>query len=94
MVWKNIIQNCLKSWSKFTGGDDITFGNPNDQSGAGGVEQVARETVNCEDLLEGTRVPLDIFSYHYYNGISDVLLRLCQKAIGRQKMHYQKPTCL
>lgn len=65
--------NCLKVGPSSTGGDDITFGNPNNQSGAGGVEQVARETVNCEDLLEGTRVPLDIFSYHYYNGISERL---------------------
>lgn len=30
--------NCLKVGPSSTGGDDITFGNPNNQSGAGGVE--------------------------------------------------------
>lgn len=26
-----------------------------------------------DDLMNGTKVPLDIFSYHYYNGISELL---------------------
>ena len=25
----------------------------------------------CRDLLEGTKEPLDVFSYHYYNGVSE-----------------------
>jgi len=53
-----------------TGGDNIVFG---DARKAGGVEQLVGETVNCADLMEGTVVPLDVFSYHYYNGISDRL---------------------
>lgn len=53
-----------------TGGDNIVFG---DARKAGGVEQLVGETVNCADLMEGTVVPLEVFSYHYYNGISDRL---------------------
>ncbi|MXQ48618.1 beta-glucuronidase [Streptococcus pneumoniae] len=65
--------NCLKVGPSSTGGDNIIFGNPKKQSGTGGVEQVARELVNCEDLMDGTKVPLDVFSYHYYNGVSERL---------------------
>lgn len=64
--------DCLKVGPSATGGDNIVFGNP-DKQGTGGVEQVARQIVNCADLLEGTQVPLDIFSYHYYNGVSERL---------------------
>ncbi|ESV53762.1 beta-glucuronidase [Streptococcus agalactiae LMG 14747] len=65
--------DCLKVGPSSTGGDDIVFGDPSQQKGIGGIEQVAHETVNCEDLLEGTKVPLDVFSYHYYNGVSERL---------------------
>ena len=37
------------------------------------MEQIARKTVGCDDLLGGTKVPVDVFSYHYYNGVSDRL---------------------
>ena len=29
------------------------------------------QSCRCSDLMEGTRVPLDVFSYHYYNGRSE-----------------------
>lgn len=31
------------------------------------------EMCSTDDLMNGTRVPLDVFSYHYYNGISERL---------------------
>lgn len=38
-------------------------------AGIGSLMQVA----TTDDLLRGTRVPMDVFSYHYYNGISERL---------------------
>ena len=58
---------CLCVGPSTTGGDNVTFGK------RGGVEQLASETCNCADLMDGTTEPLDVFSYHYYNGISDRL---------------------
>ncbi len=43
-----------------------------DDQGTGGVEQIARENVSVDDLLEGC-IPMDVYSYHYYNGVSDRL---------------------
>ncbi len=51
----------------------IDFGD--DDSGettSGGVEQIARENVSVDDLLDGC-LPMDVYSYHYYNGVSDRL---------------------
>ena len=31
------------------------------------------QTCTTDDLMAGTKVPLDVFSYHYYNGISERL---------------------
>lgn len=63
---------CLCVGPSTTGGDNITFGKSSGSS-AGGVEQIARNTCNCADLMDGTTEPLDVFSYHYYNGVSDRL---------------------
>lgn len=54
-----------------TGGDNVSFGR--DTGKSGGIEQLVGDTVNCADLLDGTKVPLEVFSYHYYNGLSDRL---------------------
>lgn len=35
------------------------------------------KTCTTDDLMKGTQVKLDVFSYHYYNGISDRLVSLC-----------------
>jgi len=60
---------CLYVGPSTTGGDKVSFGKP-----VGGVEQLAgEENVGCDDLLGGTKVPVDVFSYHYYNGLSDRL---------------------
>lgn len=64
--------DCLRVGPSTTGGDNITFGKKSGSS-AGGVEQIARNTCNCADLMDGTTEPLDVFSYHYYNGVSDRL---------------------
>ncbi len=61
-----------------TGGDNIVFGK-GDKTG-GGVEQLVGDTVNCADLMEGTVVPLEVFSYHYYNGVSDRLASVMPSA--------------
>ena len=62
---------CLYVGPSSTGGDDVTFGKMGKE--AGGIELLAAETVGTDDLLDGTQVPVDVFSYHYYNGISDRL---------------------
>lgn len=40
---------------------------------SGGIEQLASTTCSCADLMDGTKEPLDAFSYHYYNGVSERL---------------------
>ncbi len=65
--------DCIAVGPSTTGGDNIVFGKGSGEQKAGGVEQLVGETVNCADLMEGTTEPLDVFSYHYYNGISDRL---------------------
>ena len=64
----------IKVGPSTTGGDNIVFGKPDQQ--AGGVEQLVGETVGCDDLIGGTKTKLDVFSYHYYNGISERLASL------------------
>ena len=50
-----------------------TTGDPTLVSGSGFGAGIASLTKACstEELLDGTRVPLDTFSYHYYNGVSE-----------------------
>ncbi len=43
------------------------------EQGVGGVEQIARENASVDALLAGCEVPVDVYSYHYYNGVSDRL---------------------
>lgn len=54
---------CIAVGPSTTGGD-ISFGR------GGGIEQLTGGC-KCADLLEGTKIPLDVFSYHYYNGGSE-----------------------
>ncbi len=73
--------DCICVGPSTTGGDNITFGRSDtDGKSGGGIEQIVRETCDCADLLEGTKEPLDVFSYHYYNGVSDRLASLMPKA--------------
>ena len=62
---------CICVGPSTTGGDNVSFGKMSGKTG--GVEQLTRNTCNCADLLEGTSEPLDVFSYHYYNGLSERL---------------------
>ncbi len=63
--------DCLCVGPSTTGGDNVTFGKGGDGK-SGGVEQLVN-SCGCADLMEGTKEPLDVFSYHYYNGISERL---------------------
>lgn len=74
--------DCLKVGPSTTGGD-FTFGK------GGGVENLFADTVGCDDLMAGTKVPLDVFSYHYYNGCSERL------AAALPDMHWspEQATC-
>ena len=65
---------CLYVGTSDTGGAPVSFGRLGQESaGTGGVEQLARESATCDELFEGLTVPVDVFSYHYYNGLSDRL---------------------
>ena len=52
-----------------TVGDIGMFGIGND--GAGGGMAAGFEMVSTEQLLGDYKVPMDVFSYHYYNGVSE-----------------------
>ena len=52
-------------------GEGLSFNSGDNKSG--GIEQLVRENCSTTDLLEGTKEPLDVFSYHYYNGVSERL---------------------
>ena len=54
-------------------GEGLTINGGDDNSKSGGIEQLVRENCSTTDLLEGTKEPLDVFSYHYYNGVSERL---------------------
>lgn len=44
-----------------------------DANKAGGIVSMMGDNCTTEQLMDGTVEPLDVFSYHYYNGISDRL---------------------
>lgn len=62
---------CLYVGPSTTLGDNVIFGSP--ELDAEGLEKVVGRTVGCDDLMRGMKQPLDVFSYHYYNGFSDRL---------------------
>ncbi len=64
--------NCIKVGPSDTGGANVSFG----KTSGGGVEQIVSETCTCDELMDGTTEPLDVFSYHYYNGLSERLATL------------------
>ena len=49
------------------GGDDLDDSMP----GSGGIGDMLPNSVSTDDLLAGTTEPLDVYSYHYYNGVSE-----------------------
>lgn len=54
-------------------GPSTTGGDTSIGKSGGGIEQLLKNTCSCADLMDGTKEPLDVFSYHYYNGISERL---------------------
>jgi len=44
-----------------------------DSKGAGAGIGSLMQMCSTHDLMRGTKVPLDVFSYHYYNGVSERL---------------------
>ncbi len=64
--------DCISVGPSTTGGDNVTFGKM-DEKKSGGIEQLVLETCGTDDLMDGTTQPLDVFSYHYYNGVSERL---------------------
>ncbi len=69
--------DCLCVGPCTVGGDEFT---PDDSeassTSAGGVEQVWGNMCGTSDLMDGTTEPLDAYSYHCYNGISERLAAL------------------
>ncbi len=63
---------CLVVGPSDVGGMAAGLGFGSDDQGTGGVEQLARENVDVDALLKGC-LPMDVYSYHYYNGVSDRL---------------------
>ena len=54
-----------------TGG--VMGDNSGDDFTGGGVELLSGSMASCDDLMNGATEPLDVYSYHYYNGISERL---------------------
>lgn len=62
--------NCLLVGPCTTG--DPSIGSPDDKSIGAGIGSIAQVCTTSE-LMAGTNIKLDVFSYHYYNGISERL---------------------
>ena len=43
------------------------------QSHGGGVADIFSNNATCDELMDGTQEKLDVYSYHYYNGVSERL---------------------
>ena len=52
-----------------TMGDD----DKKEENTGGGVELLSGNMASCDQLLEGTKEKMEVYSYHYYNGISERL---------------------
>lgn len=63
--------NCLIVGPCTTGGA-VGDSDDSDKVGAG-IGSMLGKILTTDDLMRGSRVPLDVFSYHYYNGISERL---------------------
>ena len=51
---------------------DGAMGNLDLKSAGAGIGGIMK-TCSTDELMQGTQVPLDVFSYHYYNGVSERL---------------------
>lgn len=55
---------------------DTTIMNPEEKGIGAGIGNIV-PTCSTHQLMKDTKVKLDIFSYHYYNGISERLANVC-----------------
>lgn len=62
--------DCLLAGPCTTG--DPSLAGPDSKGFGAGIGSLA-QTCTTQELLEGTQVKLDVFSYHYYNGVSERL---------------------
>ncbi len=69
---------CLLVGPSDVGGMGAALGMGGDDQGVGGVEQLIKENVTVDALLDGC-IPMDVYSYHYYNGVSDRLASVMPK---------------
>ena len=69
--------NCLLVGPCTTG--DPSAVNEESKGFGAGIASLTK-TCTTQELLEGTHVPLDVFSYHYYNGISERLAKMMPSA--------------
>ncbi len=51
----------------------MEMGDKSKQSASGGIVSMFGNSLSTDELIEGSKVPFDVYSYHYYNGISDRL---------------------
>ncbi len=59
--------DCLCVGPCAMGGDNLIAGK------SGNMKDAIKNPCGCSDLMDGTKIPLDVFSYHCYNGISERL---------------------
>ena len=50
----------------------VAISKGNDVLPSGGIENLMN-TCSAEQLMDGAQVPMDVYSYHYYNGVSERL---------------------
>ena len=55
-----------------------------------GIASLTR-TCTTQELLAGTRIPLDVFSYHYYNGVSERIAGVLPSAHWPSQMAHTAP---
>lgn len=65
-----------------TGGMDeaSSIGPKDGQKKGGGIADLMGNVASVDDLMQGTKEKLDVYSYHYYNGISERLASVMQGA--------------
>ncbi len=55
--------------------DSVALGDSEESNllGSGGLAELSINTAGPKELMNGAKEPLDVYSYHYYNGLSDRL---------------------
>lgn len=58
---------------------DPSIGSPGEKSFGAGIGNMV-DSCTTHDLMDGAKIKLDVFSYHYYNGISERLASIMPEA--------------